>query len=508
MAAKKGAAPSLNDMLGLLQAGLSNKKPNNYQYEPHAKQEIFHASNKPGRQFLGGNRSGKTVAGINEDIWWLTGRHPYLKLPDPPLAGRVVTVDFKNGVNKIIIPQLRQWLAPSDLINGSWEDSWNGHLHTLKLANDSELEVMSYEQDLDKFAGVPRHFTHFDEEPPKNIYKECLARLTDYNGRWWMTMTPIEGITWTYEDIFEQAGDLIEVIEVAAWDNPNLSVAGLKTAMEGYSEEEIKIRGKGEYIAISGLVFKEFHEDNILPVANALDRHEVFVDVPDAQHYEHYVSLDQGYNNPTAILFHAVNKQNGNVITYAEHYRREMTVQQHAEALLRYEAWLRDNYGVIPFLRIADPAIKQRQQSTGLSIQIEYGMHGINWATGQERDINAGLDKMNNYLRLKKWFITENCTSLLREMKMYRRSDFATAKLREKNNKRENPMKKDDHAIDSTRYFFSFMPDLNPSVAPVATERPNLMEAPRRVITNYMRDPSFEKSQQPQFVVDEFVGEW
>src|SRR6266540_6414928 len=122
----KDSGLQLEDMLGLLASGIKNPKPNNFQYKPHPKQVVFHRSIANGRQYVGGNRSGKTTSGINEDIWWLTGRHPYIKLPEPPILGRVLTVDFKNGWNKIIMPQLKQWIPPSDLINGSWEDSWDG----------------------------------------------------------------------------------------------------------------------------------------------------------------------------------------------------------------------------------------------------------------------------------------------------------------------------------------------------------------------------------------------
>src|SRR3546814_19732760 len=71
---------------------------------------------------------------------------------------------------------------------------------------------------LDKFAGVPRHWVHFDEEPPKPIYNECLARLVDYNGDHWITMTPVEGMTWIYDDLYEgqvnNPDGIVEVIEV------------------------------------------------------------------------------------------------------------------------------------------------------------------------------------------------------------------------------------------------------------------------------------------------------
>jgi len=488
-------------MLEFLATGLRSQKPNHLQYQPHEKQQIFHSSQTNGRLFLGGNRSGKTVAGINEDIMWALGKHPYIELPPPPIFGRIVTVDFKNGASEIIIPQLKQWIPPSELVNGSWEDSYNGRLNVLKLRNDSEIEIMSHEQAVEKFAGVPRHWIHFDEEPPFDIFKECKARLVDYNGRWWMTMTPVEGITWTFDEIYEKRHtNLITVVEVDIEDNPFLNADGKEAALEGYSEDERLIRGRGRYIAISGLVFKHY-DPNI---------HVIKQGVPDRVDWEHYYSLDAGYNNPTAVLWHAVNKKAGVVVTYDEHYRREWTVEQHAKFLLERERYYRENYEIIPFLRIADPAIKQRQRVTGLSIQIEYANHGINFATGAKRDVEAGLDKMNNYLRLRKWFITENCVNLQKEMRKYRRALFATSKLREKNNAQEKPQKKDDHAIDSSRYFFSFMPELNPQEAPpAATVLPNLLGAPSVRVGQYNNiDPEFNKHPEPVFVTDEFVGEW
>lgn len=252
---------SLMDMLGELQVGLG-AKPNNLTYVPHERQVFFHESEKKGRLFLGGNRSGKSIAGVNETIWWATGKHPYMRLPEPPIMGRVVTVDFKNGVNKIILPMLSQWLPKSELINGSWEDSWSGATHILTLENGSEIEIMSNEQELDKFAGVPRHFFWADEEPRKDIYQECMARLTDYNGRYWITMTPVEGITWTYDELYEKRDTpLIDVVEVAAWDNPHIDLQGVAAAAASFGEDEAQIRMQGRYIAISGLVFKGFNED-------------------------------------------------------------------------------------------------------------------------------------------------------------------------------------------------------------------------------------------------------
>jgi phage terminase large subunit-like protein len=492
-------------------AGISNsvRKPNNLMYEPHSKQLMFHASNKNGRQYIGGNRSGKTTGGINEDIWWLRGQHPYQKVPEPPVIGRITTVDFKNGAEKIIIPNLRQWIPPSLLINGSWEDSYNGAKHILTLENGSELEIMSYDQELDKFAGVPRHFTHFDEEPPEDIFNECKARLVDYGGHWWMTMTPVEGMTWTFDKIYEPstAGNvnpLIDIIEVNITDNPHLKPEAIIDFLGGFSDDAdaVSIRGTGKYVAIGGLVFKHYDPE----------KHVISQVVPPRE-WTHYISLDAGYNNPTAVLWHAVGPL-GQVVTYDEHYKSEMTVSQHAAVIKNKERYYQDNYGIVPFLRIADPAIKQRQQTTGLSIQIEYAQHGLNFATGYKRSVDAGLDKMNDYLRLSKWFITENCPNLQKEMRTYKRASYATSKLKAKNNKKEEPQKKNDHACDSSRYFFSYMPELD---IEIEQKKPGLTK--QQVATMMMPGSTYDPrypvrvdtnlgKQQNHFVVDEYIGEY
>ena len=208
------------EMMREVQAGLKKQvnRPNLYAYIPHKKQRVFHKSERHTKLYIGGNRSGKTTGGVVEDIFWAMGRHPFRKVPEGPTRGRVVAVDFTQGIEKIILPEFGRWLPPSFLINGSWEDSYSKSLRTLTLTNESFIEFMSYDQDLDKFAGTSRTFCHYDEEPPHHIFNECQARLIDTGGSSWLTMTPVEGMTWVFSDIYTpgKLGDDpdIEVIEV------------------------------------------------------------------------------------------------------------------------------------------------------------------------------------------------------------------------------------------------------------------------------------------------------
>lgn len=432
-------------------------RPNLYAYKPHEKQYKFHTSPKHVRLYIGGNRSGKTVGGAVEACYWLMKKHPYRKLPLPegPVRGRAVAVDFNYGVDMLMLPEISRWLPPSYLLNGSWEDSYDKEHRVLALANKSFLEFRSYDQDLEKFAGASRHFTWFDEEPPKPIYDECQARHVDTNGFTWVTMTPVEGMSWVFDEIYSPGTDEdhedIDVIEIEMTENPHLDKQAIDRFLRGLSEDDQKARSRGEFIAVGGRVFKMFNEkehviDPIIPPKN----------------WEWYASFDHGFNNPTAIEWHAVSPDN-RVITFAEHYASEMTVDEHAKVY--HETCKR--LGKYPDYVIGDPAMHQRNGVTGTSIVQEYADRGIYVAEGNN-DVLSGVNRMIQYLRIDseignpRWQITSDCKALISEMKKLRWQTFSSKKMQYENNKQEKIKKKDDHACDSTRYFFSFMPDLTP----------------------------------------------
>lgn len=242
----KGLTPNeaMLRMAEMLKEG--SRAPNIGKYKPHEKQYQFHSSRKKKKLYIGGNRSGKTTGGVTEAIWRATCTHPYRPELNAlgPTRGRVVAVDFLKGVDQIIIPQYKQWVKPSMLRGGSWHTAWESQAKVLTFANGSTIEFMSYEQGLDKFAGTSRHWIHFDEEPPKTIWTECLARLVDTNGEYWITMTPVEGITWIYDDLYEPNVDLpqvekqVEIIQINTLENPYLSEEGVQNLMDSMDEED------------------------------------------------------------------------------------------------------------------------------------------------------------------------------------------------------------------------------------------------------------------------------
>lgn len=480
---------------GLLSA---SRAPNIKKYKPHQKQYEFHSSEKKRKLFIGGNRSGKSVAGVIEALWRATCTHPYR--PDlnaiGPNRGRVVSVDFLNGVNEILIPIYKQWALPSTLRGGSWEKAYHAGEHKLYFTNGSTIEFMSSDQKLDKFAGTSRHWIHFDEEPPKAIWQECLARLVDTNGDYWITMTPVEGMTYIYDEIYEPNVNNPEgkvfVLEVNTMQNPYLTEEGIQGLVDSIDNDEAQTRIGGAFIQQGGRIYKNFD-----PVVGS--RHVLSESIRDPatffprDRWMWILALDHGLNNPTCALWIAVN-DDGYCVVFDEWYKAEYTIDQHADIIKRK---IREHKR-FPDLLVGDPAMKQRNGVTKTNIIEEYQKYGLSFMEGNN-DVKAGLVRVKKYFNpstypgvpgssrhplyggsYKLYFATDEvtyrnpdnsggiprllidprCSKLIWELKRYRWKTYADKKKQFENNPYDEPHKKDDHACDALRYAIMTRPDL------------------------------------------------
>lgn len=483
------------------------QKPNIFGYAAHYKQNIFHShgrlrlpkgtkgifidlveggviadktSLKLFRLYIGGNRSGKTVGGIVEDIWWVTKSHPYIDIDTiwpEPIRGRVVTTNFKDGWEKIIRPEFVRWCPLTYLRGNSWATAFDKETKTIYFADRPHptikgrivrggfIEIMTHEQDLETFAGASRHFIHFDEECDENRYKECMARLIDTGGCAWMTMTPVEGMTWTFDKIYEpglENKDHVQflIVEVDLFDNPFLSEAERDNVIALWDGDDAESRVHGKFVRKGGLIYPDFSDDTDSKLCHVI---EPFIPSKD---YLWVVSMDHGLKNPSAWYWHAINYE-GRVFTFYEHYKRDWIISEHAKRVHEINSLL----GKVPEYYVGDPSIRNKQPNTGVSIFEEYTKYGI-IIQHQDylNDVKAGIERVTRYLRtvdresdgteVPYWQITRNCTNLIWELKRYRWRTFVNNKSEINNNPPEQPVKKDDHACDSCRYMFMSRVDL------------------------------------------------
>lgn len=448
-----------------------SSKPNILNYVPYPEQERFHRSTKPGRYVSGGNRGGKTDAIVVDAIWWATNTHPYTTRPEKwgagPIQIRFIVVDVVKGVEQFILPKLRRWLAPSMCIDGSFDKSWDPRALLFTFANGSTIDFLTHAMDMSKFGGVPRHLIYFDEIPPQNLFVESMMRLIDYDGFWAIAATSTEGLGWTYEEIWEPAveGDekvasYVDTFNFSMAQNPYLQAEHIDRFFIGASKEEREIREEGTFVAKSGLIFPSFSNS---PGMYVLD--EVFIP---PKNWDWFTSVDFGFNNPTAWLWHAVGPK-GQIITFAEHYQRMWTVPEHAAVVHQMEA----DFGKVPEIRTGDPAGKQRNGITGTSYITEYADKGIYIGVeGVPHEVSIGIEKMQQYFKFRDdspwgfgkpyWVINPTCPYFIRELKKLRWASYTSDSLNYASNKQETVHKKDDHAFDSARYFATLQPDLTP----------------------------------------------
>jgi phage terminase large subunit-like protein len=420
-------------------------------YKPHEAQEKFHKSTALEKLFIGGNRSGKTTGAVAEDVFWLTGEHPYrTDLPVPPVRGRIVAVDIEDGIKKIVLPELAKWTPQKFLINNSWEDSYDRQSRTLTLNNGSFVELMSFEQDVAKFAGTSRHFVHFDEEPPLEVFNENLMRLVDTNGSYWIAMTPLIEMSWVKSNIYEpwqQGNESIFVLEVETNENPHISQEALDRITRGLTVEERAARTEGKFITHTGLVYagsfsaRNYNEDgNILH--DILDAH--FREY--TKYWNFFTCFDHGYANPAVFLLCCFNGD-GNIIVFDEIYQTRMIVKDLAHM---YQARI-EALGIRPLYVVGDPTIRNTSAITQTSVQTEYMEHGVGIALGNN-NVTAGIARLQNRFRMRRVFITSRCVNTLHEIANYRWDRYASSRLDARRNKKETPLKKDDHCLDALRY--------------------------------------------------------
>lgn len=443
------------------------RRPNIYGYKPHPKQEIFHKSTARGKLFIGGNRSGKTVGGGTEAVWRATGKHPYRAVPPPPTYGRIVSVDFTMGVEKIVRPEIARWLPPSEIKGGSWEEGYNKDLRTLSLNNGSMIEFMSNDQDLNKFAGTSRNWVWFDEEPPEDIYIECKLRLVDTAGDWWITMTPVEGMTWTYDQIYERANPNHEdfdpnlfVVEVDSIMNPYLNPGEMDILLAGLDDDERSARERGQYVQRGGLIYPNFNES--IHVIDPIDPRTL-----DPQNWLHFNHMDHGYTNATSWHWSAIDRE-GRMIVYDEYYKTKELVKTHAAIVLARN----QQHGIIPSYSVGDPSIRNIDPITGTSIHLEYIEHGVPIILGNN-DFVAGSEVVRRKFGgpdvPPSLFITRNNPNLIWELKRYRYALWANKKMDRDKNPQEKPHKKNDHACDDLRYGVASRPQVEDHSIPEET---------------------------------------
>ena len=226
-------------------------------FEADEHQLAFHTSTKRVKGVFGGNRSGKTLNGAAYMVNKLKA--------NPKFQARASTwADMAIPIQQTVVHKL----LPKDgscIYRFSDKDGFYRNLVTFN--NGSVLRFKTYEQGAKTFQGADLDLEWDDEEAPENIVKEQKARLIDRNGEIIRTMTPLNGITYTYDEMIEnEIGD--SEVEYWYWrtsDNVHIDQTAATRILGGYAEKEREARSEGHFLNLTtGNSYYPFSEENII----------------------------------------------------------------------------------------------------------------------------------------------------------------------------------------------------------------------------------------------------
>lgn len=435
-------------------------------YYPHAKQVFFHSAPRKIRVFLGGERSGKTVSGVLQDLIDAVDREvlpPHLldyKIWEPPFYCRIITPDFGRGMQEML-RTMQEWVPPAQLYRGSWENAYSDKKHELLFANGSFFEFMTQEQDVSKFGGTSRHRVHYDEEPKgakgEEIHEANANRLIEFRGDELFTFSPVHGLGWTYDDLWEERGEEISedvwdsekliLVRADQDDNPHLDEEGKREAEEKIPEHMRAARKSGHFVHSQGLVYPMFEQG----VHTCEPLSKEFVRGLDC-----FESIDPGIGT-TAVIFGGFDSEE-RLWIYDELYLHDRwCVPENAAEKIKAK---RAEWGVNPKRSIIDPAAESRNVQTNIRTDKAYKEAGIRVRSAKSNDVETGcFEVMRRYehtreIEVKKGekvrisfpllIVAENCTKTLWETKRYRQEP--------KDDGSFGVVKKDDHLMDAKRY--------------------------------------------------------
>lgn len=415
-------------------------------FEPHVKQVEFMRGPvwEPLRAFFGGNRSGKTTAVVADsiiqavDTACVPAHLRGFKRWDPPFYCRVVTPDLTNTLEGVVLQKLREWCPADQLRGGSFDRAWDKQLRILRFKNGSWFQFFSNDQDRDKFGGAALHRVVYDEEPRSDIRQECLMRLIDYGGEELFAMTPLSGMSWLYDDVYEpwERGELRDgrVVVVDMDDNPHLDQGTKERVLSGLTREEREARKGGRFVHFAGLVYPQFTGAHVIP--SPADPKAA---VPDGA--EVFAGIDPGLRHP-AVVFCWL-EQADRMVVFDEIALADRTVRDVVKAI----HGVNERWGVRPRWYVIDPASRNRNSQTGRSDQQEFADHKIFTMPGQN-DVTAGINRVKERLETNKLFVMAHCSELRGEFKRYR----WISQGRGEHDQKEAPVKTGDHLLDALRY--------------------------------------------------------
>lgn len=420
--------------------------------------EFFKAGKTHHFRMLGGsNGSGKSFNGASELVYHLTGEYPdwwegvQQKNPKQWWVVAESGGTFKSSLQRLLlgdslneedlgtglIPKerlgkLSGWPSISGAVSAFEVKHKNGHWVT--------VEIKSSDQKRENLQAANLDGVLFDEEPPIDVYTECVFRLRSTSkkpmGISLLLFTPLKGLTDVVLSYLEQGqypnngagGECIKdpdkyVVRIEMDEVPHLSAEDKQMYLMNCTPNEIECRTKG---------FPALGSGKIYPYPEG----QVFVEpFPIPAYWPRAFALDFG-SKSTCVIWGAKDPHTHILYIYAEYFPGiHCTAQIHALNIKSRGIWIPG---------ICDPS-GGGTQNDGRQLRDLYVAEGLNLSLG-ENSITAGITRNCNLFENGTLKIFNNLEHTKKEYRIYR---YDTK------NPNMPALNQEDHAMDCIKYLTS-----------------------------------------------------
>ncbi len=400
----------------------------------------------------GGNGSGKSFTGATELTYHMTGDYPEgwegcvfkkaIKVWVVCESGSLWRDSMQQALLGSVGEEQGTGLIRKEFINDTKSmpgvPGAIGQIQTKhKNGGISSVTVKTFEMGRNQFQAATLDLIIFDEEPPEEIYSECIARLRGVKGvkepgKCMMLFTPLKGLSevvmrYLPNGRFPPNGTHPEHKEryatAISWDDaPHLTEEDKATMIAEMPPNERDARTKGIPALGSGRVYPISESDvTVRPL-----------EIPD--YFPRAYCMDFGWNE-TSALWLAQDPVTQIIYVYSEYKRGKLPDSQHAYAIKERGEWMSG---------AADPSGGGRRDDGRMRIDY-YRSLGLDLHPGYN-SIVTGIGQIYNMLEAGTLKIFNNLHMLLDEFRVYRYDAKDPNKI---------ARNQDDHLLDALRYGIS-----------------------------------------------------
>jgi phage terminase large subunit-like protein len=402
-------------------------------YAPYAKQREFHDAGAKYRERLlcAGNQTGKTTAGGMECSMHATGRYPdwwegrHIEGPNIGWIAGVTSETVRDTGQRLLLGRTGEYGTGTlpketilEVVPGRGVPEAVDIIRVRHVSGGvSTIGFKSYSDQRTKFQGETLSWVYLDEEPPADIYSECLTRTNTTGGPVWITFTPLQGMSEVVRRFLNEKSPDRTFITMTIDDALHFTDEQRQQIIASYQPHEREARVRGVPVLGSGRIFP-IAEESI-----AIEQ----IDIP--RHWARIGGMDFGWDHPFAAVELCWDRDPDVIYLTKCHRVREASPVFHAAALRPWGvqwAWPRD--GNRETLEGAGIALAEQYRRQGLDMLFEHAQFVSVDGKAGSVSVEAGLMEMLDRMQTGRWKVFAHLHDWFDEFRLYHRKDGRVVK--------------------------------------------------------------------------------